>query len=132
MKVLKKTPVLSIIVFIAILYLTLTPSPIPPPLIPTFDGWDKLAHFAMFGAWAAVVIYDAARLTVELRLFKTTFLIVAVAAISGIIELLQGTEAVNRACDISDFIANSLGALVMGYISYYICRCRLNISSRLS
>lgn len=132
MKVIKKAPVLSIIVFIAILYLTLTPSPIPPPLIPTFDGWDKLAHFAMFGVWAAVVIYDASRLSVELHLFKATLLIVAVAVISGVIELLQGTEIVNRACDFSDFIANSLGAFAMGYISYYICRCRLNISSRLS
>lgn len=121
-------PWLSVIIFIAILYLTLSPSPLPPPLIPTFNGWDKLAHFAMFGVWSAAVVYDVARRVKCLTIWGATMIVFLVAVISGLIELAQGTEIVNRACDITDFIANSLGAILLGYLSYYICRCRLDYS----
>ncbi len=124
----KPFPWLSVIIFLAIVYLTLTPSPIPPPLIPTFNGWDKMAHFAMFGVWSAAVVFDMSRRLTRLSLAGATLIVVLVAAVSGLIELLQGTEVVNRACDIYDFVANSSGAILLGYLSYYVCRCRLHLS----
>ena len=109
----------AVVVLLAVLYLTLSPMPLPPQFLPTFFGWDKVAHFVMFGGLAAVVVFDVRRMTTaRLRPAVAVAIIVAIIALGGAIELLQGTSLINRYCDFPDFIANSLGAIVGGTVAY--------------
>lgn len=115
-------PSASVILFVVICYLTLTPQPLPPSVLPSFFGWDKVAHFLMFGIWTMFLISDVGRLRAKrgsrLTPLGAGAVISAVATISGVIELLQGTSLINRACDLPDFVANSLGAICLGTFCY--------------
>lgn len=119
-------PVAGVIIFVLIAYLTLTPQPLPPTMLPSFVGWDKVAHFLMFGIWTMFLLSDVSRLASRRGHMMTALgaaaVIASVVAISGAIELLQGTRVINRACDLPDFVANSLGAIVLGIIAYWEIR----------
>ncbi len=99
---------LSGVVFVAIVYLTLTPNPLPPDVLPDFDGFDKLCHFAMFGVLASLLVWDYSRGR-RLSWRAAVMLICVSMAIGGVIELLQGIPELNRSCDIYDFVANVAG-----------------------
>lgn len=115
------SPLISVVVFLIICYLTLTPQPLPPSILPTFIGWDKVAHFFMFGTWTALTLWDVGR---RWRVGRAAAagIIAGVVVVGGAIELLQGTSLINRACDLPDFVANSLGAIVVGTVAYFYLR----------
>ena len=115
----------SVILLLVVLYLTLTPMPLPP-FKPIFSRTDLIVHFIMFGTLSAVFAYDTRRKTNRpLSAMTAVVIIVSVIALGGIIELLQGTTLINRSCDLYDFIVNSIGATTIGTASYFINRRNL-------
>lgn len=95
------------IVALVIAYLSLVREPgIPMPL---FSGWDKLAHFMMYGGLSAVMLLDVRR---DGRL--TRRMSVAVFAVcslyGGVIEILQENFFYPRTGDWPDWLADCLGA----------------------
>lgn len=130
MKIKLPSPLPTVTTFLIIVYLTLTPMPLPPRLLPHFFGWDKVAHFFMFGTLSAVAIFDIYRLKRHITPFRAGIAIAAVVLTGGAIELLQGTTLINRACDFPDFVANSLGAVILGLISFRLCSRKSKSSLR--
>lgn len=113
-------PTLSALMTLAVAYLLLTPSPLPEEALPKFLWWDKVAHALLMGTWTLTVMADYR----SLRHIKgatgpvaTTVMIAVMIALGGLTELIQGTEAVGRSCDISDFMADAVGAVVAGVAS---------------
>lgn len=94
--------------------------PLPPMALPEFNGWDKMAHFIMFGGLAICFVYDTRRMKHRsITLLEVAVIIACVTLLGGAIELLQGTELINRSCDLSDFIANAAGAVTFGFLGFF-------------
>lgn len=103
------------LVFIAILYISLAPDPIPDemPLL-LFPGADKVIHFIMYGGLTGTFCFDYYR-RANHRCHECRILIVAsltAMIIGGVIELLQDYMGIGRQSDYLDFIANTTGAIV--------------------
>lgn len=105
---------LTLIVFVAICYLSLDADPFPDrERWFTFPGSDKVVHFIMYGGLTATFCFDYYRRTTARC--KLWLLIVALAGaitVGAVLELLQAHMGIGRSGDYVDFIANSLGAVV--------------------
>ena len=103
--------VCSAVVIAAVLYLTLVPSPLPENDIPLWEHTDKVVHaIMMLGIWWAVALDWGRGQTIGWR--RSVWLTVAVIALGGIIELLQGSMGLGRGASWGDFAADAAGAII--------------------
>lgn len=102
----------TLLVLMAITYLSLAEDPVHAREMHLFEGADKLVHGCMYLGLVVVGCYDMYR--VGLRPTGTSCLLWCVVAVAwgGLMELLQGALTVGRSADWFDFLANSCGALV--------------------
>ena len=106
--------------FIAILVASFMPSQHIRSSWFLFPNEDKLIHFCMYFGLSFLFVWAY---TKEKKISVTFLLIVALIAslFSGCIEVLQPILS-NRTSDISDFIANSFGALFGSF--FFILKCK--------
>lgn len=114
---------LTIVVSVAILYLTLVPRPVPQEMILPFPGFDKIVHGLMFFALAGAIVIDYTRRRRCSRLRLVTSLAAAIAISAGAaIELLQRLMALGRSMDAADILADALGALLGSLLAAALAR----------
>lgn len=113
----------SLVVVGLLYYFTLTPQPIPPMDLPDI-GFDKIVHVVMMVGVYLTFAFDYLRQKRQLLLSLSVklWLLVITIAIGGAIELAQGTELINRGCDLYDFIADSVGSVVATIIAPSVMR----------
>ncbi len=118
--------ILTIIVSLAILYLTLVPQPLPDDTPKLFPGADKVVHALMFGGLTFVILLDRQRRE-NYRLNgadsqntfwqplskKFVWTVAAVSALAGIIiECLQWVMGLGRGFEVGDILADTIGSFV--------------------
>lgn len=108
-----------ILVLALILYLTLDPQPLGDEELPLFPGFDKIAHFIMFGVLTGAYIYDRWRFNLATSM-RRALIVATISAIIGIgVEILQTAMQLGRSGnDPLDAIANALGA----FAAIPVCR----------
>lgn len=134
---LEKCPawIFTIIVTLAILYLTLWPNPLPDDTPELFPGADKVVHALMFGGLTLVVLLDRQRLTACRRQSETSlgeasasgrkawqplrssfvWSVAFISAFSGVvIECLQFLMGLGRGFEVGDILADAVGAFTFG------------------
>lgn len=79
--------------------------------------FDKIAHMAMYGAFAFVVLMESSRKTRSGR--ACLLLLLLLFLISALMELLQATLVPSRGAEWYDLLANLLG-LAGGYLAFRI------------
>jgi VanZ family protein len=106
----------TIVVLLAVLWLTLAPDPVPEPHFQLFKGADKVVHLIMMGGLAATLMYDYSRQgAFKPRKLATKPIIVmaiAVAIFSAIDEWAQGAMGLGRSTEIYDLIADIAGVIL--------------------
>ncbi|MDE5857297.1 MAG: VanZ family protein [Muribaculaceae bacterium] len=113
----------SIIVLLAILYLTLVPKPLPDTNIRLFPHVDKVVHAIMFGGLYFCLVLDFLRnralchqsYIIPFSINITFFL--SCIALGGLIELIQSWLGFGRSCDIYDFYADTAGVILFATFS---------------
>lgn len=113
----------TIIVLLAILYLTLVPKPLPDTNIRLFPHVDKVVHAIMFGVLYFCLVLDFLR-NRALRhqsyiipfSINITFILSCIA-LGGLIELIQSWLGLGRSCDIYDFYADTAGVILFATFS---------------
>jgi hypothetical protein len=105
----------SVLVFLAVCWLTLSPEPTGKIHVELFAGADKMVHACMMGGLTSVIIYDLWRR--ERRLpGKWTMLWLAIGMVifSTLDEWAQGAMGLGRTSDPFDLLADLTGiALAM-------------------
>lgn len=105
----------TILVIIAILYLTLMPQPLPELDIPLFPGADKVVHGIMMMGMMICIGIDLARhkrhASPHAPKSKLLLALILTILFGGAIELTQGAMNMGRGEDIYDFLADAVGAL---------------------
>lgn len=132
----------SLLIIAVVCYLTLDPKPFGDEEIPLFPGADKVAHFLMFGALAgalsldlwrrgwngpglnpgALPSSDAPSSYPSPSLAKCILCFIVSSVAGGIIELLQQQMQLGRSAELSDLVADSLGALTGSMIAFFLGR----------
>lgn len=117
-RLLNKVPrwTFTVIVVIAVLYLTLMPQPLPDNDIQWFEGADKVVHGIMMFGVMLCLSFDYFRIHYKQQDrtpggILSLFLILTIA-FGGMIELIQDWMGLGRGKDIMDFEADTIGALV--------------------
>lgn len=113
----------SVLVLLLLFYLTLVPQPLPPMEEP-FLNFDKLVHVIMMAGVYLTFAFDYTRRERQhwLPLSVIFLLLVIVVLLGGFIELAQGTELIHRGCDLWDFIADSVGAIIASLVARTLMR----------
>lgn len=110
--------ILTATVSLTILYLTLTPDPVPETDL-EIPGLDKVVHAVMFGTLTLSIAVDYARRRHFVNQVSPSR-IVAIATISslfgGTIEIIQATITPGRSGDLLDFLADIAGAVLFAAI----------------
>lgn len=119
----------TVLVVLAILYLTLVPRPLPDTDI-ELPGLDKLVHAVMFGGLAFVACVDVSnrhsRLFVPLSVRASWLVAAAVALFGGAVEVAQDAMAMGRGGDVLDFLADCGGIAVGVVVARKMIRGRGN------
>lgn len=110
----------TVVVVVAILWLTLAPHPVPDNDLSLFDGVDKVVHFMMFGGLSAVACFDIMRATRRLTVSVTLAVALLSSVFGAIIELLQEAMELGRSGDSFDFIADAAGAFICAFAARYL------------
>ena len=113
---------LSGVCLLVVLYLTLTPKPLGENDFILFTNADKVVHGIMFGGLLVAICVDKWRQK-TFNLPSIKFVMRAafgVILLGGVIELLQMVMNIGRSADVWDFIADSIGVILMViiYLSY--------------
>lgn len=120
--------IFTVVVSVAILYLTLMPDPLPKDTPELFPGADKVVHALMFGGLTIVILLDRQRWLVRKthRLPDANWprlspgFIFATALISSfagiIIECLQYVMALGRGFEVTDIVADITGSFVFAIL----------------
>lgn len=117
----------TIIAILLLLYLTLVPKPLPDTGL-QFPHADKVIHAIMFGGIYFCLVLDflrrRARFHQSLVMPPAVDISFALASIAlgGAIELLQGSLAMGRSCDIFDFYADAAGVVIFFIFSKSLVR----------
>lgn len=100
-------------VLAAILWLTLSPSPLGEEEIPLFTGADKLVHGIMFFGLSITLMLDTARVSRRGSLGVAAMAAIAIVAtgIGVLIEYLQDWMQLGRSFDVIDMWCDAAGAL---------------------
>lgn len=108
----------STIALLIVFYFTLAPKPLPDFEAPFFD-FDKVVHIIMMLCLYLVLAFDYTRRERHHRLSLSALIVLLIITIliGGFIELAQGTSLIHRSCDMGDFVADSLGAIIGCLIS---------------
>lgn len=128
--------ILSSVVFMAILWLTLAPHPLPESDVTLFEHADKVVHALMFGGMVFALVIDR-ELWWQRRYEQTgamprgslvplAVMALAVILFGGAIELLQAWMGLGRGCDLLDFLADILGVVLFTVISPPLVSLMLN------
>lgn len=111
--------IFSAAVVIAILWLTLSPDPLPDNDLPLFEGADKIVHACMFGGLYFALRFDLTLWTRRHRpanpalpLSARIAIVALPVVLGGAIELLQGSMAMGRGCESADFLADIAGVII--------------------
>lgn len=119
--------VASVILIAMILFLTLSPNPLPDKTPPMFPGADKLAHAAMFGALALTLLFDYRLINRRLPSVRAAVATTAAASVfGGLIEILQQAMGMGRTAEWGDFVADTAGAFGALALFLIILRFRRN------
>lgn len=101
------------IVLVAVLWLTLSPNPLPDSDVEFFQGADKVVHALMMGGLSAVLIIDFRRRRPRHgHVVSASEVIVAgigLTLFAAIDEWAQGAMGLGRTSDIIDFWADIIG-----------------------
>ena len=110
--------ILTIVVTLAILYLTLWPDPLPDDTPQLFPGADKVVHALMFGGLTLVLLIDRQRGMHWRPLGKRFVWSVALASavFGAVIECLQWAMGLGRGFEIADIIADTVGSLLFALL----------------
>lgn len=104
----------TMIVVVAICYLSLASNPIPnQPSFLNFPGADKVVHFLMYWGLTVTFCFDyyrRASLQYERAMLAAGVLLAI--ALGGAIEILQTTMGAGRSGDWLDFAADATGAFI--------------------
>lgn len=111
------------VVLLLLFYLTLVPQPLPPIEVPMLNA-DKLVHVAMMWGVSATIMFDYKRRERQrlLPLSMRLYIMVGTIALGALIELAQGTDFINRGCDVWDGVANTIGCVVSFFVTPPILR----------
>ena len=111
------------IVLLLLFYLTLVPQPLPPIKVPMLNA-DKLVHIAMMWGVSGTIMFDYKRRERQriLPLSVKLCIMLGTIALGAIIELLQGTDFINRGCDLWDGVANAIGCVIAFFVTPPILR----------
>lgn len=116
---LKLPPFLPTVIVVAVvLYLTLVPKPLPDMEIGWWEHTDKVVHAIMMLGVYLTVAFDTIRRGRQPHKLSSSFMAVLlgmVVAFGGGIELVQGAMGAGRGCELSDFVADAIGAYT-GYL----------------
>lgn len=108
---------LSVVCFLAICWLTLSPHPLPADDIPLFPGADKIAHGIMFGGFTLCIIVDALRRKGWPTFPDNTGILFyspdIPCAVGIITEFLQGAMHAGRTFELWDMVADISGAFLV-------------------
>lgn len=90
---------------------------LPGEDLPDFDIWaidieDKLGHFGVFGLLAVLMVYGRFLRKGALTRKELLFIFLIGTGYGAFTEILQGLAFPTRFASVSDFIADSLGALL--------------------
>ena len=110
--------ILTIVVTLAILYLTLWPDPLPDDTPELFPGADKVVHALMFGGLTLVILIDRQR-SAGWHLLGQRFVwtvALASAVFGAVIECLQWAMGLGRGFEIGDIIADMTGSVIFALI----------------
>ena len=116
LKYLKRYP-LSLLVFAAIVYLSLFRPSDDMQLPMLFEHMDKVVHFIMYAGLSFIIWYEFFRSHTKgmnIKLFLAIFLIPAL--FSGLMEYLQSKTTDYRSGDIMDLLFNVLGIIFSNII----------------
>lgn len=118
----------SLVVLVAVLYLTLYPNPLPDNDIPLFPGADKVVHALMMFGLSGCVAYDYMRSRygkgkTDPPKRMLSCLLAFTILFGGVIELLQSWMDLGRSEDIIDFVADAVGA-IMAFVVELLCWTR--------
>lgn len=95
-----------------IIYLTLTPHPLPDNDVPVFEGADLVVHAIMFGSMYIALVFDYYRNYQRLP-HRIEWMMGGVSVVAGgLVEVLQARFLVTRSGDIGDFIADITGVVI--------------------
>lgn len=121
----------TIIVAVAIAWLTLAPHPLPENNIEWFEGADKVVHFIMFATLMSTVIFGlhwscassrsetgVANRESRARLLAAGLCVTVFAALD---EWAQGAMHMGRSAEFADFLADLAGISIICLIRY-CCR----------
>ena len=116
LKYLKRYP-LSLLVFAAIVYLSLFRPSDDMQLPMLFEHMDKVVHFIMYAGLSFIIWYEFFRSHTKgmnIKLFLAIFLIPAL--FSGLMEYMQSKATDYRSGDIMDLLFNVLGIIFSNII----------------
>lgn len=118
----------SIIVLLVLFYFTLIPQPLPP-IQPPFLDFDKVVHIVMFAGVGFTFAFDVARRNKNVRLSGSRLMLICCIniALGGFIELAQGTSLIHRGCDLGDFVADAIGAILIAFTTRPLLRVIFNL-----
>ena len=120
----KIPPYLPTVIVLALLfYLTLVPQPLPPIEVPMLNA-DKIVHMVMMWGVSFTILFDYKRRERQrmLPLSVKLYIMLGTIALGSLIELAQGTDFINRGCDIWDGVANAVGCVVSFFVTPPILR----------
>lgn len=121
--ILKLPPYLpTLVVALAICYLTLVPDPFGDETPQLFPYADKVAHFLMFGGFASVIYFDRGRSTGSTDMTAVFVAVLLSSIAGGIVEIAQALVVPGRSGDFPDFIADCAGAVVCAFAASMVCR----------
>ena len=111
------------VALLLLFYLTLVPQPLPPMEVPMLNA-DKLVHVAMMWCVSTTIMFDYKRRERQrlLPLSVRLYIMVGTIALGALIELAQGTDFINRGCDVWDGVANAVGCVVSFFVTPPILR----------
>lgn len=130
--ILRNSPpyIYTLVILLAICWLTLVPKPLPDTDFQLFPGADKVAHFVLFGAFAGAFFIDMMRAGKK----RSAVLCACIAGVISIIlgagvELFQYLMGAGRSAETADFVADAAGAIVVATAFYFIDRKYFNFVS---
>ena len=104
------------IVLAAVLWLTLSPNPLPDNDVELFSGADKIVHALMMGGLTAVMIFDFRRRRPRrahvVRAVDVVWIAIGLTLFAAIDEWAQGAMGLGRTADILDFCADVIGIAI--------------------